>query len=353
MRKAFKILGYLLIFLISAVAAFALYMNFSNASFRGDSEKATVTYLRENVADVSQEIDGSLFDSTFFSSDIFLLGEIHGFAENQSLDRKMLTYLHKNLGVRNYISEIDSNAAGLLNRFLRKPTKDLSLLQDVVGHLKQVIPQQAGQEYVEKWSALYDYNQPLADSLKITVWGIDRALADTSRSISRDSVMRNNLLAITTDPAYKNEKFYGLFGFFHVLQTAPKGHTRPLAQRLLNSGLQVTSIVSYMLESNMYLPKGLGMPTPDNESVDLMNADGPIMVVDGISDLQEASDNFSTLLFKLNAPNSPYRSSLKLSRVKFNFFGEDMIPDTTIESTVQSFQYVFLSKGSPAVRPLR
>jgi hypothetical protein len=53
----------------------------------------------------------------------------------------------------------------------------------------------------------------------------------------------------------ENEKFYGLFGFYHVLQHGTMKEGKPFAERLKNSGFKTSSMVSYTLDSEMYLPK--------------------------------------------------------------------------------------------------
>ncbi|EJL70323.1 hypothetical protein [Chryseobacterium populi] len=158
-----------------------------------------------------------------------------------------------------------SAAAWKLNRFLHQESKDTLLLKELVQDIEISIPQQAGKELYTKWSRIYDHNKTLPDSLKIVVWGIDRAYGKNT-AVSRDSAMIINFKKIVRDNRLSGEKFYGQFGLFHVLQFTPAGKDAPLAKRLKDNGFKVTSFVSYTLNSEMYMPKGHGIPVPENEN---------------------------------------------------------------------------------------
>jgi hypothetical protein len=147
------------------------------------------------------------------------------------------------------------------------------------------------------------------------------------------------------------QKLYGLFGFFHVLQKGKDATNDPFATRLKNKGYKVSSFVSYTIASEMYLPKNPQFPTPADEKVDWVNADGPLMLVKGIQDLKELSRPNSISLFKLNAAHSPYATSQNLITVKSRLFGENIIPVEKTHTT-DFFQYVFLLRNSKALTKL-
>lgn len=313
--------------------------------------KKNIDYLDLHKVDVTDSIPSTLFDDNFFNSDIFLLGEIHGYADNQKLDKELFLYLNKKLNIRYYIAEMDSINADKLNLFLSKPIKDETLLKDVVIAIRKRIPQQSSIELYRKWDQIHDYNQKLPDTAKIKVIGIDKSFTSDKSTVSRDSAMVQNLTDYIKTHHLKGEKLYGLFGFFHVLQQGKDTASTPFAAKLKNCGLKVTSLVSYPIDSEMYLPKNPQFPTPSDEKVNWINADGPVMLVKGINDLKKLSQPNSISLFKLNGQKSPYFTSQDLITVKSRIFGENITPANT-NYTTDYFQYVFLLRNSKALSKL-
>lgn len=255
------------------------------------------------------------------------------------------------MGVKYYIAEMDSITAKKLNAFLTDSLKNQQTLKEVVLAINERIPQQSSQELFDKWNDIYDYNQKLTDSSKITVIGIDKNFDDNSK-VARDSAMAINFKNSIKKLSLENEKFYGLFGYFHVLQNVTENGKETFASELKKSDIKTTSFVSYTLDSEMYLPKNPQFPTPENERVDWINADGPLQLVKGINDLKELSKPNSITLFKLNAKNSPYLQSQLLISVKSRVFGESIVPQKGTFTT-DYFQYVFLLKNSKALTKLK
>lgn len=352
MKKVLKFFKYLLITIVSIVLIFVLYIFISNKIFIGGKDSEFTDYLKKNNEQILDKVDGKLFDDTFYNSKVVLLGEIHGYAANQKLDQELLKFLNQKNGVKYYIAEMDSTNSHKLNLFLHGSTKDQNLLKEVVLAIQKRIPQQSSQELFEKWSDIYDYNQTLQDSLKISVIGIDTDFNDNSKKISRDSAMITNFKNSVKKLNLQNEKFYGLFGFFHVLQHSVKKDEKPFAERLKKSGFKTSSIISYTLDSEMYLPKNPQFPTPADQKIDWINADGPFMLVKGINDFKEFIQPNSITLFKLNAKDSPYLHSNKLITVNSRMFGESFSPQEKA-NTLDYFQYMVLLKNSKALTPLQ
>ncbi len=350
MKKILKIAKITFITLFTIAIIFVTYLYISNRMFLESKNEENISYLSKNNVQVSGSIDEKLFDADFYKSQVFLLGEIHGYADNQKIDQEMLFFLNKKVGVKYYIAEMDSLVAGKLNAFLLEKQKNKTVLKEVVETIKQRIPQQSSQELFDKWSAIYDYNQNLPDSLKIMVIGIDKNFNDESKG-SRDVAMVANFKSAIKKMNIENEKFYGLFGYFHTLQKKTESGRETFAQRLKESGTKVTSLVSYTIDSEMYLPKNPQFPTPKDEKVDWMNADGPLMLVKGINDLKELSKPNAITLFKLDAKNSPYLKSQSLITVKSRAFGENIVPLKDV-SAAEYFQYVFLLRNSKALTKL-
>lgn len=351
MKKILKFIKITFISLLSIILLFIAYLYISNKLFLESKDDDNISYLSKNNVQIGTCIDEKLFDDEFYKSQVFLLGEIHGYADNQKIDQEMLFFLNKKVGVKYYIAEMDSLTAQKLNAFLSEKQKNKTVLKEVVESIKRRIPQQASQELFNKWNAVYDYNQNLADSLKITVIGIDKNFDDESKG-SRDEAMVVNFKNAIKKKHLENEKFYGLFGYFHTLQKKTESGRATFAAGLKDSGVKVISFVSYTIDSEMYLPKNPQFPTPENEKVDWINADGPLMLVKGINDIKELSKPESITLFKLNAKNSPYLKSQNLITVKSRAFGENIMP-LKDAVTADYFQYVFLLRNSKALTKLK
>lgn len=352
MKKILKFLKYAVLFVITVILISVLYIFISNKIFIGGKDTAFTDYLSKNKEQLTDKIDGKLFDSDFYNSQVILLGEVHGYADNQKVDEYFLKFLNKKTGVKYYVAEMDSTNSHKLNLFLHGSTKDQKLLKEVVVAIQKRIPQQSSKELLEKWNSIYDYNQTLKDSLKISVIGIDTDFNDNSRKISRDSAMIVNFKNSIKKLNIEHEKFYGLFGFYHVLQHSIQKDGKPFAERLKNSGFKTSSIVSYTLDSEMYLPKNPQFPTPEDQKIDWINADGPLMLVKGINDFKDYVQPNSITLFKLNAQNSPYKNSDKLISIKSRMFGESFTPQTKT-NTLDYFQYMVLLKNSKALTPIQ
>lgn len=351
MKKFLKAIKIVFVSLVSICLILFAYFYISSKIFLGSTDQENMDYLVKNKIQVNNTIDEKLFDDEFYKSKVFLLGEIHGFADNQTLDKELLFFLNKKVGIKYYIAEMDSVTAKKLNTFLVGESKDEKVLKDVVLSIGKRIPQQSSQELFSKWSDIYDYNQKLSDSLKITVIGIDKNFDDDSKG-SRDLAMIDNFKSAIKKMHIENEKFYGLFGYFHTIQTVPESGRETFAVKLKELGIKTTSLVSYTIDSDMYLPKNPQFPTPKGEKINWMNADGPLMLVEGINDLKELSKPNEISLFKLNSANSPYSKSQNLINVKSRAFGESIIPkDGTF--TTDYFQYVFLLRNSDALSKLK
>ena len=355
--RIFKWLGGLLVVII-VTAAVLLTFWIKNQVFLGGVEDVNVAYLKEHQQVISQATaDANLFEASFYDNQLFLLGENHGAADIQQVDQLLLEHLNQQVGLRYYVAEMDSIRAGWLNEFLVNPEKDTALLKQVVRDVGKRIPQQASQKLFEKWVNIHQYNQQIADSLKIKVIGIDKVLEDTSTSITRDSAMFLNFREAVTSDGLAKERFYGLLGYTHVLQSGvgsehfmpfaakAKGFDWPLAQA-------IKSIACYNLDSEVRLPPTGQYPAPPDEKTSLLNVDGPLVLVKGIKDLREATEDHTITLFNLEAADSPYQNNQRLAGVKVNIMGEDVLPSDESEPTTHFFQYVVLTRNSPALTRL-
>lgn len=245
---------------------------------------------------------------------------------------------------------MDSNTAKMLNTYLADSIKNEDRLKQVVQAVSNRIPQQSSIELFNKWSEIYDYNIGLPDSLKLNVIGIDTDFNDTTNT-PRDAAMIENFKNAVKNNHLENAQFYGLFGFFHVIQNQTANGYESFATRLKKENFKPVSLVSYTLDSDMYLPKNPQFPTPEDEKINWVNADGPLFLVKGINDLKAESTPNSITLFKLNNSNSPYIHSQYLVHMKSRLFGESLVPQET-SVTTDYFQYVFLLRNSRALTKL-
>jgi len=358
MRKTLRIASIFVLVLVGIHLLIGGYVWISNTLYLGNVNQAYTKYLAANSHSVSNTdiidtfFDGVL-DQRFYEANVVLLGENHGFADVQRIDVALLKHLNQQSNLRYYIAEMDSTLGNLLNAYLTDNTVNEALLSKVIIQMSERIPQQASQELFAKWREIRRYNQTLPDSLRIQVLGIDKDYNDTS-PISRDSMMVKNLTSFITRKNLQNEKFYGLFGYFHVMQKPVGENTAiPFACRLKKSNLstfsQVRSMVVYHVDSQVYFPENEQFPTPEDEKISFLNDDGPVTLVKGINDLKKVTAPNTLTLFKLDEDGSPYRDSQHLAGIKVNFLGEDLLPINSAASTVDYFQYAFLGRNARAL----
>lgn len=359
MKKILRIFGIILLVVFGLHMIFGAYIWISNSVFLGSIDTKNTEYLKSNSSSspnggINERFFNDIFDSEFYNSQVILLGENHGFEDVQKIDLALLKHLNNKIGLRHYIAEMDYSLGNKLNSYIQDSTENEEILIDVVNQMKDRIPQQASQELYDKWKEIKKFNMSLPDSLRITVVGIDKDLSDKKIQISRDSAMVKNLIQFIDDHNLQDEKFYGLFGYFHVMQK-PVGENsvNPFASRLVssnnNSVKNVKSIVVYHLDSQVYFPKNDQFPTPDSEVLGILNDDGPITLVKGINDLKRVTKPNTITLFNLNSYESPYKNSQNLAGIKVNFFGADVLPRDSKNHTVKYFQYVILGRDSKAL----
>lgn len=358
--RILKIIGKILLVLLIINLLIIAFFWIKNENYLESTNDKNLSYLKKNKKVIFDKEENQynlngFFDKDFYDSDIFLLGENHGFAEIQNIDFELFKHLNQKIGVKYYIAEMDSIRSKRLNEYLNNSIKNNSILESVVIDIKQRIPQQSSQQLFEKWEKIYDYNKTLLESGKITVLGIDKNFDDKTRNLSRDSIMSLNFKRIIEKRHLENEKFYGLFGYAHVLQEGYSNNNfRPFAVRIksFTKKNSIKSLVCYNLDSEVYLPENDQFPAPEDHKLSILNEDGPIMLVKGINDLRELTQPNSVTIFDLDNTNSPYHENQYLGGIKVNFFGPDVITKSTNVFTTDVLQYVFLIRNSKALEPI-
>ncbi len=371
-RKFFKWMG---IFMLSLVLIGAvIYGGFHVWEYLSGGK--FVTFLKENneTKSLDESFNFKIMEEDIQKSKLILVGEIHGFEEPIKFDLDFFKYLHQNHDVNVYLAELDFVQSLLLNQFL--DNGDPELLKDILKKWA-VEQGRNNQDYFEKYLKLQEYYQSLPADKRFRFVGIDKVqdwtltanylsdwlgkekisiktkediselsleldslklkLSDSKdslyllshiqsnlqfylNSVNREEVMFQNFSELYRDDYLGTAKVYGYFGLFHVLQYRVNGK-HPLASLIRQSDLglenKITSINFVMNESFMVMPshtlpefiRDKGKYTKMPVSADNML----IMYMIGIKDFKRVTPEYHKTIFKMNAANSPYANSSRLS----------------------------------------
>ena len=174
---------------------------FFTTLFRPLNAQDYQAYLRQHTTtfQADQVSSFSLFDSSFYNSDIFLLGETHGYATPQTIDLALLKHLNQRIGLRYYLAEMDVAQADLVNQYLK--TGNAATLDSLFrGFLRQTnagTSQWGNKEFYNKIVAIRAYNQTLPITARIQFIGVDwfqdrgRPALDLLKYIVRKQIMPN------------------------------------------------------------------------------------------------------------------------------------------------------------------
>jgi hypothetical protein len=351
---------FILLPIVVLTIATTVFFTIKNTIYLGGEDETHINYLKKNneVLDKSKAVFNS-FDSSFYNNNIFILCENHGYEDVQLIDDQLFINLNKKAGVRFYIAEMDSLVSNKLNAFLRNPVADKTLLQSIVKDVADVIAQQSSQQLMDKWMRIHAYNLQLKEGFKIEVLGLDKNRNDTSTTLGRDSSMLLNFNNFVQKKHLENQKFYGLFGYAHGLQSGIGArNTRYLAAKFKRNNTfpqfqKVQSIACLTLESEMYLPENNEVPSPPDHKTSLFNMDGPMALTHGIKDAKNVAQPNAITLLNLNGDNSPYKKSQRLMGVQINLLGQEVLPNNEQQPTTDFFQYVLIMRGSKALSPVQ
>ncbi len=159
------------------IIALYLLISFSFATLVNVTAQDIPTYLRQNslVFTGSQPASYQLFDSTFYQNEIFLLGEVHGYAVPQQIDLALIKHLHERVGLRYYLAEMDMGQAALLNGYMDTGNPMLldSLFQGFLAQTYAGTSQWGNQQFYDKLVSIQTYNQTLPVDKHIRFLGVD------------------------------------------------------------------------------------------------------------------------------------------------------------------------------------
>src|SRR5688572_2861211 len=135
-KKMIKVIGGIIAVLLLVPLIAFLFLWTKNQIFLEGVEHENLAYLTQNKYTIDRTLaafpESEPFDTEFYNNQVFLLGENHGYADVQLLDKYLLMHLNKKVGLRYYLAEMDSSRAAKLNDFLSKDNKDIPLLKQVV-----------------------------------------------------------------------------------------------------------------------------------------------------------------------------------------------------------------------------
>lgn len=236
---------------------------------------------------------------------------------------------------------INSSLTALLQDELEKEDADVHVIAQLLSNLEEQLPDE---------STLKSPNSPN---------NIDALIANLQlyeKRIRRDSVMYLNFKKLVENNTEAGRKFYGLWGFHHVMQEEVNDHLSFAGLVKKYTDVPLISIGIYAIDSKMMLPtvvipEGL---RPENTAYiesDLINSDGPIVFTEGINDLKKTSRPHTATLYKVNGKGSPYYASTRLANIK-SLIGGSLENTNEDAATADHFQYLFLIRNSDALQPL-
>lgn len=117
-----------------------------------------------NIANGDDFSGFEVLDSAIQNARVVMTGENHTYVKfNSKMELKMLRYLNKNVGTRNFVIELGPARAHYLNRYINE--KDTTA--------DRYLRATTSPRYMDLFKRMRKFNKTLPDSLKITVYGID------------------------------------------------------------------------------------------------------------------------------------------------------------------------------------
>ncbi len=317
-----------------------------------------------------------LMENDLAQNKLILVGEIHGFEEPTKFDIHFFKHLYNNFGVRTYFAELDYSQAIKMNEYFKTGNEDFlkAALENWVviqgrnnkdyfdkyrafHQFYQELPEDdkfifMGVDKMQDWNLLTEYINQLSEienTLSPIVYneetGISQlkerarlliAKVDSNSHFELNHILKNiqykeektfrenvlfqNFYDLYKEKGLSNEKVYGYFGLAHVFQYRLNGN-HPLASQIRLSDLGLENDMLSMnflfvdsynaMKSNM-LPEGMrdeGKYTRMKITSDNLL----FMYIYGIQDFKRTTPENHKSIIKMNAANSPYSNSGRLS----------------------------------------
>lgn len=171
---------------------------------------------------------------------------------------------------------------------------------------------------------------------------------------NRDSIIVENLKIIIKENKLEEEKFYGLWGYYHIYQNEIN-HGYGLAGLLKKyysvSSIAIQSSKCKMMVPSQYLPKIAREKNSRYSYSKIPNNDGIMFSTKGIKSLKKISEKNTSVIYKLNGEGSPYTKGVSLVNIS-KLFGQGLKSTNKNTNTLDYFQYVILIKNSESVTPI-
>jgi hypothetical protein len=395
-------------------------------------DSSYTNYLKNNHEKITIGSNKSLaiFDDAFYSNQIFLVSESHGYMKPHQLDLELFKMINRKTGLRYYLAEIDFSQAYYLNKYLNTGKEEF--LKNMYQQWYNQQAQWGNKTGFEKWRSIYAYNKTLPKNKKIIVLGLDNVqdlnlnekriteiLAevkyknssnvmldsllgfankdvenDTTKSFKKfvkrlsidvsmneatyKTILKNkyfdfqiiidniaskkgreakifeNFNSFYTEYKLSNEKMYGFWGRFHAMQDSISS-AMPFAGMLKKSGLpftnQIVSIPVFCVESASMLPTAFLPPMAQQKGTifsksTMVNDDSFIYTVEGIKTFRNFVGKDESVIFKLNAPASPFNRGLNLVETSSQFDKTFNWAGNKKAATTSYFQYAIVVSNS-------
>ncbi|GAB3807554.1 hypothetical protein GCM10028819_44650 [Spirosoma humi] len=256
---------------------------------------------------------------------------------------------------------VAEHLSALLGKHERSPFAQ-PLADSLIAQLAANRPDSVAAGTALTWLANWASN----DAATTAFWGKDaEALHHLLANVVYLKAIRSREVTIFTNfkailPSLKQEKLYGFWGFFHVLQSPLKVGVKPFACQVKESDLylhdKIVSITfsyldSYTMTPTRFMPPFLQDKGKAFTRVDKFNNDSDLMKSEGIATIRPITNPHSVTLFALDRPGSfarqmPIRITYGAAmpqKLEFN----PALPMTSY------FQYLLLVRDSDMTTPLQ
>ncbi len=395
-------------------------------------DSSYTNYLKSNHEKITIGSNKTLaiFDDAFYSNQVFLVSESHGYMKPHQLDLELFKMISQKTGMRYYLAEIDFSQAFYLNKYLN--TGNEGFLKNMYQRWFDERAQWGNQTGFEKWRSIYAYNKTLPKNKKIVVLGLDNAQGlnlnekrlteileevkyknnsnlmldsllgfankdvekDTTKSFKkfvrrlsadvslneaaykkilknkyfdfyfiidniaskkgREAKIFENFNSLYTEYKLSNEKMYGFWGRFHAMQDSINS-ALPFAGMLKKSGLplsnKIISIPVFCVESASMLPTAFLPPMAQQKGTifsksAMVNDDSFVYTVEGIKTFRNFVGKDESVIFKLNAPASPFDKGFNLVESSSQFDKTFNWAGNKKAATTSYFQYAIVVSNS-------
>ena len=333
------------------------------------------------------------FPDEFYDNQVYLFGEIHGYATPQQVDLTLLKHLNQKTGLRLYLAEIDPAQAIAFNYYLESGNDTFA--KEVFDLWAEQEAQWANKEFFEKLTQLREYNLTLKASNRIRFVGVDQlhnndfalkvldfqwpvsnlpwsrqvyslnfsllnsALSPVETNPSRYTSIMGNIEMVLNRQGFQEEQYYGLWGDFHSYKTLVNEGIKPLAYRLgeiaqlQGKVVNLTALYgpgSFAMMPSAALPEVLIPPSGEPYVLIPMGSDNPYLhYLSGLKDLKTAANGNSINIFNIDGPESPYMEGKRL----IEYSGAYALADgLTLEGTASdALDYVVYFEGAAPLTP--